>query len=562
MPKIARKITINNPGSLLIDQQVLLENLIFPEAGLSGSWHFNEGSGTTTMDGSAFKLTGTLGPGVSFNPSGRHGSGLDFTLDTSVVTLENDLNSEYFLPKAGNTYMCWVKLTGTTSPAVANSWLGLSILGDVSGYFGFYRATIGGTDAIWVWHWDGTERKVGVPYTVDTWIHIAAVFTGTQLLVYANGTLVGTVASGIRASDSTMRIGKSFGNSARMVLDEVKFFRKVLTAGEIAAFANANDSDHRSDYKGWNFYSDQDLENVLPWWKLIDGKFWIKTTLVPGDNYIYLGYGDALDGTDTSNPANVFEFFDNFQGTTIDSAKWNEIDGGTVFTQNNKLIVASSSGWNSSLNSKQTFNRSISRSVHWHYRGLANTYEMFGWKDESGNTVGNYYADLVYSSMAGNNTVYEDGNSRTVNSGLTATINFVPYISKVTAKTTTGAIYSNSIYNFDTYQSILETAYSSESNLRVALTNYDRSMHVHAVFVTKEAPVTFTISLGPEYDPPESSILSSTINVSGINRATSIAHSTGVAYSNGMSYVLYWPTNSEHEALGLDTISFKYGDFN
>jgi hypothetical protein len=164
--------------------------------------------------------------------------------------------------------------------------------------------------------------------------------------------------------------------------------------------------------------------------------------------------------------------------------------------------------------------------------------------------------------MAGNNTVYEDGNSRTVNSGLTATINFVPYISKVTAKTTTGAIYSNSIYNFDTYQSILETAYSSESNLRVALTNYDRSMHVHAVFVTKEAPVTFTISLGPEYDPPESSILSSTINVSGINRATSIAHSTGVAYSNGMSYVLYWPTNSEHEALGLDTISFKYGDFN
>ncbi|MCX7715332.1 MAG: LamG domain-containing protein [Clostridia bacterium] len=71
---------------------------------------------------------------------------------------------------------------------------------------------------------------------LNTWTHLAAVVTPTQIQIYQNGTLVGTsaISAGAPAwTGGTMKIGGFIGNYFDGELDEVKIFNSALSAEAI-----------------------------------------------------------------------------------------------------------------------------------------------------------------------------------------------------------------------------------------------------------------------------------------------------------------------------------------
>ncbi|RLI41567.1 hypothetical protein DRO69_11410, partial [Candidatus Bathyarchaeota archaeon] len=63
----------------------------------------------------------------------------------------------------------------------------------------------------------------------------------------------------------------------------------------------------------------------LSYWKESDGNFWVKVPSIPnGTKTIYVYYGNSQATSDSNGDA-VFEFFDDFEGTEVDTAKWNII---------------------------------------------------------------------------------------------------------------------------------------------------------------------------------------------------------------------------------------------
>ncbi len=48
---------------------------------------------------------------------------------------------------------------------------------------------VSGNDRIWAYNWDSGDRRVGVTYTPNTWVHIVWVHTGGVLYAYKNGVL-------------------------------------------------------------------------------------------------------------------------------------------------------------------------------------------------------------------------------------------------------------------------------------------------------------------------------------------------------------------------------------
>jgi hypothetical protein len=75
--------------------------------------------------------------------------------------------------------------------------------------------------------------------------------------------------------------------------------------------------------------------------------FWIKVPIIPADRYekIYMTFGDPSKTTTTSDPDNVFEFYDGFStGTTPDTSKWTNSNPTGITIVNGELKCTSQSG--------------------------------------------------------------------------------------------------------------------------------------------------------------------------------------------------------------------------
>lgn len=98
--------------------------------------------------------------------------------------------------------------------------------------------------AFWVDNGSGSFRVVNGTTTVplNTWIHLAGVWDGSQLRVYINGVLDGTAAvagGALIASSNPVRIGANLLSEAFTGrIDEVRIWRTARTGSQIAASMN------------------------------------------------------------------------------------------------------------------------------------------------------------------------------------------------------------------------------------------------------------------------------------------------------------------------------------
>jgi hypothetical protein len=333
-----KPITINNTQNTnaLTDYQVLVTNPIYNETGLVGSWHFNEGSGTTAFDSSGNNNHGTLysGTTVCSNPptagcpqwvDGKFGKALSFDgVDDYVRIPVSSGSSLDFAGKNKITVVAWVK---ALSSVTANAD---TFIGQDTSFFMRWRQ--GGGNNWGVGIYNGAWRELSVPGALNTWTHLALVYDGSILKLYKDGVLAASLATSgnLVANVKEINIGRfPTATTQRFngIIDEVRIYNRALSDAEIQALYQAK---ARLDYGDIRF-TDSDGSTLLNYWQEADGIFWVKVPSIQASSTktIYVYYGNP-SATSLSNGDATFDFFDDFLGTSLDINKWDYAGSVTI----------------------------------------------------------------------------------------------------------------------------------------------------------------------------------------------------------------------------------------
>lgn len=231
---------------------------------------------------------------------------------------------------------------------------------------------------------------------------------------------------------------------------------------------------------------------IEKWDNTGESTIWIK---IPqsGTSSFSMKYGNPTVDAN-SNGEDVFPFFDDFTGTTIDTSKWVEFDNGNYLNQNDKIITTSGTGWGSNgLTSVQTFARS-NLELNFTYKPTVNGHVMFGWHDSG---TGTSYTDLIYAyyDAGGTLDVYEDGNDRTPSLGGSFSIGTTYHI-RQRINNTTGGLFQRSLNDGQTYETNYTSSYSSETPLKIGIANHSKGFEIDDLFVRPYQATEPTASLG------------------------------------------------------------------
>jgi hypothetical protein len=205
-------------------------------SGLVAYYPFEEGTGTTTVDGSGSGNNGTLSGAVTWTTAGHNGGALSFDGIDDLVTVA-DANSLDLT--TGMTLEAWVY------PTALSGWRTV-VIKEVSGDLGYllYANDSNPRPAGYV-RVGGSSRSAagssGLP--LNTWTHLATTYDGATLRLYVNGTQVGSagVSGAIQTSTLPLRIGGNsiWGEYFSGKIDEVRVYNRALSATEVSADMNS-----------------------------------------------------------------------------------------------------------------------------------------------------------------------------------------------------------------------------------------------------------------------------------------------------------------------------------
>jgi uncharacterized delta-60 repeat protein len=272
--------------------------------------------------------------------------------------------------------------------------------------------------------------------------------------------------------------------------------RKDLTvANHVPAFQMrytvTKDSDMKADYSDLRFY-DTTANIELPYWiESYDGtsaKIWIKTGT---SSTIQMYYGNA-NATSVSNASRVFEFYDNFSGTTLDSGKWNKVDPGNVITQNNELLVNGGGSWGTGIYSVQNFPRPFVFEINALNPTGTYQYSAFGIKNSgTGIALANFVHEFYwYWTNTPGLRIYEGSTDR-LDTGTYVPYDAYKYFRIDALPTGAKFYYGDSI---DAAAKYYDSSYSSESPLKIGFTNSGRVVKLDNARVRRYASVAPTVS--------------------------------------------------------------------
>jgi hypothetical protein len=203
--------------------------------GLVAAYGFEETTGTTVTDASGKSNAGTVS-GATRTTSGRFGRALTFDGVNDIVNVPDsptlDLTSAV-------TMEAWV------NPSVAGGWRTALMKEQTAGLvYGMYANTDTNRPSAHVYTSNEFDTRGTAAAAVNTWTHLAATYDGTTLRMYANGTQVSTkaVTGNVIASTGALRIGGNaiWGEYFQGSIDEVRLYRRVLSATEIQSDMNAS----------------------------------------------------------------------------------------------------------------------------------------------------------------------------------------------------------------------------------------------------------------------------------------------------------------------------------
>lgn len=212
--------------------------------GVIAVWHFDEGIGSTTIDGSGNNYNGTADKMdvASCWVDGKLDKALKFDGVDDRITISN---SENINMSKSITVEFWVK-SGLPSQQKYQLFTIMEKSHGYQGITGWYFQSEYDKNAIGfgfgngsIWYGVGT----GTGIADNTWHHIAGTFDGTEIKIYLDGTLANkkTTTGAIAANTGPIIIGAhGLERYFNGIIDEVYIYNIALSADIIAMHAQGN----------------------------------------------------------------------------------------------------------------------------------------------------------------------------------------------------------------------------------------------------------------------------------------------------------------------------------
>ncbi len=223
-------------------------NIDSPPMGLISHWKLDETSGSSISDSSGLNNTGTFSGGV-VRAAGRVGTGA-ITLNGSTGYI--DIANSPSLNISGNqvSILAWINFQSTNASQVivskpsssssnSSPFASYALRLNYSGgsHTPAFRLAIGGAVI---------DLASSTALTAGQWYLVGAVYNGSQMSLYINGTLSGTKAQtgSLNTYATAVRIGANGGMSEdfKGTLDDIRIYNTAITAGEISALYQNNET--------------------------------------------------------------------------------------------------------------------------------------------------------------------------------------------------------------------------------------------------------------------------------------------------------------------------------
>ena len=211
-------------------------------SGLVGYWSFNEGTGTKAGDFSGNGNNGTWDGSGAYWTDGKVGKGGIFNGSDDYVTLSSNPITSM---TSSNTICAWIQTNDNTytyggySQTILNFYTdannGVRIVNDDTGLAGsIYVGYVANST-------DYSRDTSAVQLTNGVWKNFCAVFDGSALTIYVNGSSVALTTVGAVSRGAVNMIGArdATGGNWRGLIDEVRIYNRVLETSEIQRLYNS-----------------------------------------------------------------------------------------------------------------------------------------------------------------------------------------------------------------------------------------------------------------------------------------------------------------------------------
>jgi|GEM_PF-2158561 len=201
-----------------------------------GLWHFNEGSGSSTIDASGNGNTGTIS-GATWTTNGVFGNALSFDGSDDWVSVSNS-DSVNLHGSNEVSIEAWINPSsgGVTWYGIVSKGNGQQYaitLNSPNRYIHFETNQLDGGSC-------GAANTASGTIPLDEWSHVVAVYDGSTKKVYINGIERASVSCSYRFASNTeaLRIGQgNNGEYFKGLIDEVRIYNRALTQSEIQSRA-------------------------------------------------------------------------------------------------------------------------------------------------------------------------------------------------------------------------------------------------------------------------------------------------------------------------------------
>jgi hypothetical protein len=212
--------------------------------------------------------------------------------------------------------------------------------------------------------------------------------------------LVMSFPSGILAGDASVRVENAQTRASAPWLDYAWFYRMPVTIDNTPNTAALTDytvqinasvqnlisagkmKSDRSDVR----FTDTDGTTPLAHWINADGIFWVKVPNIPAGTTksIFMYYGNPM-ASNASNGAAAFFFFDNFDNGTIDTTKWEIVNGTWTIVQDGGSNVLKGAGEGGSSYFRKCIRMKLPNDTT-----LQNFAAEMDWRDQDATSLANF----------------------------------------------------------------------------------------------------------------------------------------------------------------------------